>query len=82
MKRVMAHKSRKGAVKGAGSSVAPTVAIMPKIKTGTTKGKTSTEISNPPLGSFTATAAPAVPMRAIAGVPANNVTVIAQYADW
>jgi len=77
VKRVMAQTNKKGAVKGAGSSKAPVMAATPKIRIGITSGKTSTEISMPPRGSFTDTAAPTVPMNEIAGVPASSVTMVA-----
>ena len=69
VKRVVAQSSRNGPVNGAGSSSAPTIEAMPKIRIGMTSGRTRTEISMPPRGSFTATAAPTAPMKEMAGVP-------------
>ena len=50
-------------------------ALTPKIRTGMVSGSTRIDTSSPPRGSDTATAAPAAPMRVMAGVPASSVSM-------
>ena len=80
--RVSAHRIRNGGRNGSGSVTAACVADTPKIKTGMTSGRISTETSKPPRGNETVTAAPTAPMKVIAGVPTSSVSVAAPMARW
>ena len=66
-----------GVPNGSGPEIAACEAATPKISTGIDSGNTSTASSSPPRCSVTANAAPIMPVKVSAGVPASRVSATA-----
>src|SRR5450432_4528373 len=73
-----AHRIENGVPNDSGPDIAACDAATPKISTGIDSGSTSTASSNPPRCSVTASAAPIMPVKVSAGVPANSVNATAE----
>src|SRR4030081_2222237 len=76
-----AHRIENGAPNDNGPDIAACEAATPKISTGIDSGSTSTASSSPPRCSVTASAAPIMPVKVSAGVPASSVKATAEVAD-
>src|SRR2546421_11391357 len=72
-----AHRIENGVPNDNGPDIAACEAATPKIKTGIDNGSTSTASNSPPRCSVTASAAPIMPVKVSAGVPANSVNATA-----
>src|SRR5260221_5735036 len=72
-----AHKIENGVPNDNGPDIAACEAATPKIKTGIDSGSTSTASNSPPRCSVTAIAAPIMPVKVNACVPANTVNTTA-----
>src|ERR1700677_3363647 len=68
-----AHRIENGVPNGNDPEIAASDAATPKISTGIDSGSTSTASNNPPGCSVTASAAPIMPVKVNAGVPASSV---------
>src|SRR3954464_9680485 len=75
-----AHRIENGVPNDSGPVIAACEAATPKISTGIDSGSTSTASSNPPRCSVTASAAPIMPVKVSAGVPASSVSATAAVA--
>src|ERR1700694_3199497 len=73
-----AHRIENGAPNDEGPDIAACEAATPKISTGIDSGSTSTANNNPPRCSVTASAAPIMPVKVSAGVPASSVSATAE----
>src|SRR5712671_7254800 len=73
-----AHRIENGVPNDNGPDIAACEAATPKIKTGIESGSTSTASNNPPRCSVTASAAPIMPVKVSAGVPASSVKATAE----
>src|SRR5437763_1829004 len=73
-----AHRIENGVPNDNGPDIAACEAATPKIKTGIDNGSTSTASNSPPRCSVTASAAPIMPVKVSAGVPANSVHATAE----
>src|SRR5665213_3175002 len=73
-----AHRIENGVPHEAGPEIAASEAATPKINTGIDSGSTSTASSNPPRRNVTASAAPIMPVKVSAGVPASSVSATAE----
>src|SRR5260370_40995769 len=75
-----AHRIENGAPND-NPDIAACEAATPKISTGIDSGSTSTASNSPPRCNVTAKAAPIIPGKASAGVPANSVRATAAVED-
>src|ERR1700682_2193540 len=75
-----AHRIENGVPNDNGPAIAACEAATPKIKTGIDSGSTSTASNKPPRCSVTASAAPIIPVKVSAGVPASSVKATAEAA--
>src|SRR5689334_7708333 len=75
-----AHRIENGVPNDSGPETAASEAATPKISTGIDRGNTSTASSNPPRCKVTASAAPIMPVKVSAGVPATSVSATAKVA--
>src|ERR1700756_5617468 len=75
-----AHRIENGVPNDSGPDIAACEAATPNISTGIDSGSTSTASNNPPRCSVTASAAPIMPVKVSAGVPASNVSATAKVA--
>src|SRR5712664_2686492 len=73
-----AQRIENGVPNDNGPDIAACEAATPKIKTGIDNGSTSTASNNPPRCSVTESAAPIMPVKVSAGVPANSVNATAE----
>src|SRR5713101_83548 len=73
-----AHRIENGVPNDNGPDIAACEAATPKINTGIDSGSTSTASNNPPRCSVTASAAPIMPVKVSAGVPASSVNATAE----
>src|ERR1700694_1940133 len=76
-----AHRIENGAPNHSGPDIAACEAATPEISTGIDSGSTSTASNNPPRCSVTANAAPIMPVKVSAGVPASSVSATAEVAS-
>src|SRR6266853_6668100 len=72
-----AHRIENGVPNDSGPDIAACAAATPNISTGIDSGSTSTASSSPPRCSVTASAAPIMPVKVSAGVPASSVSATA-----
>src|SRR5882757_660439 len=72
-----AHRIENGVPNDKGPEIAASEAATPKISTGIDNGSTSTASNNPPRCKVTASAAPIMPVKVSAGVPASSVSATA-----
>src|SRR3954454_11181560 len=75
-----AQRIENGVPNDSGPDIAACEAATPKISTGIDSGSTSTASNNPPRCNVTASAAPIIPVKGKAGVPASSVNAIAAVA--
>src|SRR6266403_6143691 len=73
-----AHRIENGVPNDNGPDIAACEAATPKIKTGIESGSPTTASNNPPRCSVTASAAPIMPVKVSAGVPASKVNATAE----
>src|SRR3954447_26796622 len=73
-----AHRIENGVPNDSGPVIAASEAATPNISTGIDSGSTSTASNSPPRCSVTASAAPIMPVKVSAGVPASNVNATAE----
>src|ERR1700736_2589344 len=76
-----AQRIENGVPNDSGPDIAACEAATPKISTGIDSGSTSTASSNPPRCNVTASAAPIMPVKVSAGVPASSVNATAAVED-
>src|SRR6202051_865121 len=69
-----AHRIENGVPNDNGPVIAASEAATPKISTGIDSGSTSTASNKPPRCKVTASAAPIMPVKGSAGVPASSVS--------
>src|SRR5258705_10340651 len=72
-----AHRIENGVPNDSGPDIAACEAATPNISTGIDSGSTSTASNSPPRWSVTASAAPIMPVKVSAGVPASSVNATA-----
>src|SRR5664279_2001760 len=76
-----AQRIENGVPNDSGPDIAACEAATPKISTGIDSGSTSTASNNPPRCNVTASAAPIMPVKVSAGVPASSVNATAEVAS-